>query len=51
MNEKRKIRGYKILDKPYEKAKKRAIREKKTLASMIEQAVVSYASGEKFISE
>lgn len=46
--EKRKLKGYKVRDSAYEKAKKRAIKEGTHLATMIESAIESYARGSSF---
>ena len=46
-HEKRKVRGYKITDKAYLKAMKRAAREKVKLAQLIEKMVVGYGEGSK----
>lgn len=43
--EPRKLRGYKVADKPYAKAMRRANKEKKSLATLIEQFVTRYAGG------
>lgn len=43
--EKRKVRAYKIADKPYEKAMKRASRNKQHLANIIEAFVTDYSEG------
>lgn len=43
--EKRNVRAYKIADKPYEKAKKRATRNKSNLATIIEAFVTDYSEG------
>jgi hypothetical protein len=42
---KRKLRGYKVADKPYIKAMKRANKEKESLATLIEQFVIRYSLG------
>jgi hypothetical protein len=44
--EKRKPRAYKIADTPYKKAMRRAKKEKKALASLIEEVVVAYSDGQ-----
>ena len=43
--QKRKPRAYKITDKTYGKAMKRAKKEKKSLATMIEDVVLCYSKG------
>lgn len=43
--EKRKVRGYKIADTKYNKAMKRAGKEKIPLATLIEDIVSGYADG------
>ncbi len=43
--EKRKARAYKIADKPYKKAMRRAKKDKVKLASMVEDFVFAYAEG------
>lgn len=49
--EKRKLKGYKVKDSLYQKAKRRAIRDKTTLAQIIEEVVVFYASGHRIVIE
>ena len=46
--EKRKVRGYKINDKFYDKAMKRANKEKLSLATLIEVWVISYGNKDAF---
>jgi hypothetical protein len=43
--EKRKARAYKISDKDYKKAMRRAKKEKTPLASMIEEVLIGYGEG------
>ena len=43
MDNKRKPRSYKCLDKFYKKAQKRAKKEKTTVANVVESSVISYA--------
>lgn len=47
VKEKRKARAYKIADKPYERAMKRAGKEKGSLATIIEDWVIMYGEGAK----
>lgn len=49
--EKRSNKGYKVRDSLYQKAKRRAIREKKTLAQLVEEVVVMYAAGHMIVIE
>lgn len=44
--EKRIVRGYKCAETPYRKAMLRAIKEKTTLANLLEDVVVAYSKGE-----
>lgn len=46
--QKRKPRSYKIVDSAYNKAMKRAKKEKLELATMIEVWVLSYANGDSY---
>lgn len=43
--EKRINRGYKCAEKPYRKAMRRALREKTTLAALLENVVVAFSEG------
>lgn len=45
MKEKRKVKGYKILPSKYNKAMRRAKKEKMPLATLIEDIVTGYADG------
>lgn len=45
VNEKRNVRGYKVKDKYYNKAMKRAQKENGTVANLIENVIIGYASG------
>ncbi len=45
MNTIRKPRSYKITDSDYNKAMKRAKKEKTPLASMIEEIIIAYGEG------
>lgn len=44
-DEKRKQRAYKIKDTPYNKAMKRAFKDKTNLASLVERFVTDYSEG------
>lgn len=48
-NEKRKLRGYKVKDATYNKAMKRANKEKTPLATLIEVWITSYANRLPFL--
>lgn len=43
--EKRLLKGYKVREKPYIKARKRAIKERTALSTLIEDWVEAYAAG------
>lgn len=45
VKEKRKVRGYKITDSDYNRAMKRAAKEKGKLAKIIETMVIGYSRG------
>lgn len=47
LTEKRKVRGYKIRDTPYLKAMRRAKKERRTVAELIEYFVMAYAKGDE----
>jgi hypothetical protein len=47
IDDKRKARSYKIYDKVYAKAMRRAAKQKQKLATLIEIAVHDYAHGNK----
>jgi hypothetical protein len=42
---KRNQRAYRIADKPYNKAMKRAAKEKTTVANLVENIITAYADG------
>jgi len=48
--EKRQVRSYKVLDKYYFKAQKRAAKEKTTVANVIEASLIHYAAGNQYLS-
>jgi hypothetical protein len=49
-SEKRQVRSYKIVDKFYFKAQKRAAKEKTTVANVIETCLMHYAEGNQYLS-
>lgn len=49
--EKRKVRGYKAMDKPYFKALKRAEKAKVPLATLLEKVVDAYSDGCNIMAE
>lgn len=50
LQEKRQVRSYKVIDKYYFKAQKRAAKEKTTVANVIEETVKLYAEGFPYLS-
>lgn len=49
-SEKRQVRSYKVVDKYYFKAQKRAAKEKTTVANVIEETIRLYAEGFPYLS-
>lgn len=49
--EKRNLRGYKVKDRFYTKAKKRASKENGSLANLIECVVIAYSYGCNIVAE
>lgn len=50
-NEKRNVRAYKIADKPYLKALKKAVKEKCPLATVLEKFVTEYGNNDMTVQE
>ena len=49
--EKRELKGYKIKDSIYQKAKRRAKKDKNALSTLVETWVTSYSAGYNIVSE